>query len=41
MREQIPCKDIYVNYMGPIIGASVGPGAVAVFGFGKKVEVGA
>lgn len=41
VREQIPCKDIYVNYMGPIIGASVGPGAVAVFGFGKKVEVGA
>lgn len=41
VRTQIPCKDIYVNYIGPIIGASVGPGAVAVFGFGKKVEAGA
>lgn len=37
IEKEIPCKDIYVDYIGPIIGASVGPDAIAVFGFGKKV----
>ena len=36
IREQIPCKDVYVGYIGPIIGASIGPDAVAVFGFGDE-----
>ena len=26
-----------VGYIGPIIGASIGPDAVAIFGFGKPV----
>lgn len=36
IRKEIPCKDIYVGNIGPIIGASIGPDAVAVFGFGKE-----
>ena len=36
IRREIPCRDIYVGYIGPIIGASIGPDAVAVFGFGAE-----
>jgi len=38
VEKEIPCKEIYMNYIGPIIGASIGPSAVGVFGFGKTVE---
>lgn len=42
LREQlisrVGFKDAYINYIGPIIGACVGPGAVGAFAFGKKVE---
>lgn len=31
-------KDAYVNFIGPIIGSSIGPGAIGVFSFGKPVE---
>lgn len=37
IKEVIPCKDIYVTYIGPIIGASIGPDAIGVFAFGKEV----
>ena len=37
IKEKIPCKDVYVGYIGPIIGASIGPDAVAIFGFGKQI----
>ena len=37
VKAEIPCKEIYVGYIGPIVGASVGPDAVALFGFGKEV----
>lgn len=37
VRNNIPCKDINVGLIGPIIGASIGPDAVAVFGFGKEI----
>jgi len=37
VREKIPCKDIYTGYIGPIIGASIGPDAVALFGVGKEI----
>ena len=37
IEEQIPCKEIYVGYIGPIIGASIGPDAVSVFAFGEEV----
>lgn len=37
VKSEIPCKDVYVGYIGPIIGASIGPDAVALFGFGKEI----
>ena len=37
VRAEIPCKDIYTGYIGPIIGASIGPDAIALFGFGKEI----
>lgn len=37
LREKVPCKDIYVGYIGPIIGASIGPDAVGIFAFGKEL----
>lgn len=36
--KKIPCRDTYVGYIGPIIGASIGADALAVFSFGKNVE---
>lgn len=35
--REIPCKDVYVSYIGPIIGATVGPDTMAVFALGKEV----
>ncbi len=34
VKAEIPCADVYVTYIGPIVGASVGPDTVGVFGFG-------
>lgn len=41
IKAEINPKDVYVNYIGPVIGASVGPGAVVLYGFGKQVTLGA
>ena len=35
---EVGFKDAYVNFIGPIIGSSIGPGAIGVFSFGKPVE---
>ncbi|MBS7304625.1 MAG: DegV family protein, partial [Eubacteriales bacterium] len=37
--EALPDKDveIHVGYIGPIVGASVGPGTLAVYFYGEKV----
>ncbi|MBQ3934628.1 MAG: DegV family protein [Clostridia bacterium] len=35
--EETGCKDVYVGLIGPIIGASIGPDAVALFGFGREI----
>ncbi|MCF0242934.1 MAG: DegV family protein [Treponema sp.] len=35
--DEIPCKNVHLSYIGPIIGASIGPGALAIFGYGKEV----
>ena len=32
-------KDCYINYIAPIVGASVGPGTIIAYGFGKEVTV--
>lgn len=40
IREEIPGHEICVGYFGPIIGASIGPDAVGVFGIGREVTFG-
>lgn len=35
----VKCKDVYIDYIGPIVGASVGPGAVAIYFMGKEVTI--
>lgn len=37
VREKINCKDIVTVYIGPIIGASIGPDAIGLWAFGKEV----
>lgn len=37
--SEVGFKDAYINYIGPIIGACIGPGAIGAFAFGKKVEM--
>lgn len=37
IEKEIPCKNIHIGTIGPIIGASIGPDAFAVFGFGKQI----
>lgn len=37
LKKELPCKKLYTGYIGPIIGASIGPSAVAVWGLGKEV----
>jgi len=38
IKEAVNCKDFYINYVGPIVGSSVGPGMFGIYFFGKKVE---
>ena len=37
VKAAVPCKDIYVSYIGPIIGGTIGPDAIALVAFGKEV----
>lgn len=37
LSEKIPGEEIEICKMGPIIGATAGPGTVAIFGYGKEV----
>ena len=37
IKSEINCKDISVWYIGPIVGASIGPDAIGVWAFGKTV----
>lgn len=37
IEKEIPCLGVRTVYIGPIIGASIGPDAIGVFGFGKEV----
>lgn len=37
VREQIKCREIITVYIGPIIGASIGPDAIGVFAFGDEI----
>lgn len=37
VKEQINCKDIYIGYIGPIVGGSVGPDTVGLWAYGDEV----
>ena len=37
IKKEIPCRDVEVGWIGPIIGASIGPDAVGIWGFGQEV----
>ena len=37
IKKEIGCKDVEVGYIGPIIGASIGPDAVGIWAFGQEV----
>lgn len=36
IKEAVGCKDICIGYIGPIVGASVGPGTIGVYYVGKE-----
>ncbi|MBQ7504212.1 MAG: DegV family protein [Ruminococcus sp.] len=38
LKEKLPNTETHIGYIGPIIGASIGPEALAIFSFGKNVE---
>ena len=38
VEEKIPGANIYIGYIGPIIGASIGADALAIFCWGKNVD---
>lgn len=37
VKAEIPCKEIYTWFIGPIIGASVGPDAIGIWALGEEV----
>ena len=39
VREKISVKEIKISSVGPIVGATVGPGTIAVNFYGKEVEI--
>lgn len=41
IEREIECKEVFIDYIGPIVGASVGPGTICVYYCGDKVtEIG-
>ena len=41
LTEATGCTSYYISVIGPIVGASVGPGTIGVYVYGKEVTVGA
>ncbi|MBQ9538938.1 MAG: DegV family protein [Treponema sp.] len=39
VKEEIGCKDVHVSYIGPIIGASIGPDAIGIWATGREVTL--
>lgn len=37
LAEEIPCREIEIGMIGPIVGASIGPSVIGVFALGKEV----
>ena len=40
IKSEIPCKEIEIGYIGPIIGASIGPDAIGIWAFGREITEG-
>lgn len=36
IKDSISCRDICIGYIGPIVGASVGPGTISIYYVGKE-----
>mgnify|MGYP000910997534 CR=1 FL=1 len=36
IQEKVPVRDVYINFIGPVVGTYGGPGAMAVFFLGKE-----
>lgn len=39
IQEELKTNNIYMNYIGPIIGASAGPGTIAIYVKGKMINI--
>lgn len=39
IEKELNPKEIYLNYLGPIIGSSAGPDTVAIYCYGKEVQI--
>ena len=39
IEKEVKCKNVFIDYIGPIVGASVGPGTIIVFYQGEKVTI--
>ena len=39
IEREVECKGVYIDYIGPIVGVSVGPGTIAVYYVGQEVTV--
>ena len=37
IKKEISCQGVEIGYIGPIVGASIGPDAVGIWGFGQEV----
>ena len=37
--NEVKCKEVIIDYLGPIIGSTTGPGTVAIFFYGKEVTI--
>lgn len=37
--KKINCKDVIIGYIGPIVGASVGPGTIGIYFIGDEVTI--
>lgn len=39
IEKEVKCKKVFIDYIGPIVGSSVGPGTIIVFYQGEKVTI--
>ena len=37
--KQVKFRDVYINHMAPIVGASVGPGTINAYCVGEEVTI--